>query len=92
MDLAAVDCIGRYLCLAAFAPPGFFHQAEAYLNGKAVFWSCAGNFGGHAVRGTETHCLVIGRSQSLELALVIEHSPSEYSQNEYRQGRLCQFW
>ena len=43
MDLAAVDCIGRYLCLAAFAPPRVFHQAEAYLNGKAGFRSCAGN-------------------------------------------------
>ena len=43
MDLAAVDCIGRYVCLAALAPSCVFHQAEAYLNGKTGFRSCAGN-------------------------------------------------
>ena len=43
MDLAAIDRIRRYLRLAAVAPSSIFHQAEAYVNGKAGFRSCAGS-------------------------------------------------
>ena len=31
MDLAAADCVGRYLCLAAIASSRVFHQAETHM-------------------------------------------------------------